>query len=97
MRRLLQIVFFFEVGFVLALVPWSQYWERNYFADSLPLLHEIITNNFVRGAITGLGLVNLAVGVLELISVFIARRDDDAMVTIGHHGLRDADGARTED
>jgi hypothetical protein len=96
MRRLLQIVFFFEVGFVLAVVPWSQYWERNYFADSFPLLHEIITNNFVRGAITGLGLVNVAVGVLELISVFIARRDD-SIVTIGHHGLRDADVPPAED
>jgi hypothetical protein len=96
MRRLLQIVFFFEVGFVLAVVPWSQYWERNYFADSFPLLHEIITNNFVRGAITGLGLVNVAVGVLELISVFIARRDDP-IVTIGHYGLRDADVPPAED
>lgn len=96
MRRLLQIVFFFEVGFVLALVPWSQYWERNYFADSFPLLHEIITNNFVRGAVTGLGLVNLAVGVLELVSVFIARRDEDAMVTI-RPGFGDSGGPPAEE
>lgn len=82
MRRLLQIVFFLEVGFVLALVPWSQYWERNYFADSFPLLREIITNNFVRGGITGLGLVNLAVGVLELVSMFVARRDEDPILRI---------------
>lgn len=82
MRRLLQIVFFFEVGFLLALVPWSQYWERNYFADSWPWLREIITNNFVRGAVTGLGLVNLAVGVLEIVSIFMARRDEEPMLSI---------------
>lgn len=82
MRRLLQIVFFFEVGFVLALVPWSLYWERNYFADSFPLFRQVITNNFVRGGVTGLGLVNLAVGVLELLSVFMARRDDEVLPSV---------------
>ena len=82
MRRLLQIVFFFEVGFVLALVPWSAYWDRNYFADTLPWLGAIITNDFVRGGVTGLGLVNLAVGTMELISVFVARRDEEPVLSI---------------
>jgi hypothetical protein len=82
-RRLLQIVFFFEVGFVLTIVPWSTYWDRNYFADVLPALHALITNNFIRGAVTGLGIVNVWVGVAELISVFIARREDSPPLTIG--------------
>ena len=89
MRRLLQIVFFFEVGFVLALVPWSTYWDRNYFADTLPWLRAVITNDFVRGGVTGLGLVNLAVGVLELVSVFVARRDDEPMLSIGRSSFDD--------
>jgi hypothetical protein len=83
MRRLLQIVFFFEVGFVLTIVPWSTYWDRNYFADVLPAVHALITNNFTRGAVTGLGLVNVWVGVAELVSVFIARREDTPPLTIG--------------
>jgi hypothetical protein len=82
-RRLLQIVFFFEVGFVLALVPWSAYWDRNYFAESLPWLRELVTNNFVRGAVTGLGLVNLAVGLGELLAVFMARREEQPILSIG--------------
>jgi hypothetical protein len=81
-RRLFQIVFFFEVGFVLTIVPWSTYWDRNYFADALPALHAIITNDFIRGAVTGLGLVNVWVGIAELVSVFIARRDDNPPLTI---------------
>jgi hypothetical protein len=81
-RRLFQIVFFFEVGFVLTIVPWSTYWDRNYFADALPALHAVITNNFIRGAVTGLGLVNVWVGIAELVSVFIARRDDSPPLTI---------------
>jgi hypothetical protein len=83
MRRLLQIVFFFEVGFVLMLVPWSAYWDRNYFVETIPWLQLVVTNNFVRGAVTGLGLVNLAVGLSELISVFVARREEEPMLSIG--------------
>ena len=36
--------------------------ERNYFAEALPALQPLLTNNFVRGAVTGLGLVNLFAG-----------------------------------
>jgi hypothetical protein len=83
MMRLLLIALFFEVGIVLSVVPWSVYWDRNYFAESVPLLHLLVTNNFVRGAVTGLGLLNLATALVELLSLFTARRDRDAIVSIG--------------
>jgi hypothetical protein len=82
MMRLLLSAFFLEVGFVLAVVPWSSYWDRNYFAQALPQLHELITNNFVRGAVTGLGVVNIAVAVGELVSLFIARRSQESPVSM---------------
>jgi hypothetical protein len=50
------------------------YWERNYFAAVLPMLHVVITNAYVRGAISGLGLVNLVAAVSELRSLLAARR-----------------------
>ena len=74
MMRLLLIVFYVEVGLVLAVVPWSAYWERNYFADILPVFHAIITNYFFRGAVSGLGLVNLAAAIAELRSLLAGRR-----------------------
>lgn len=74
MRRLFLIAFFLEVGFALVIVPWSAFWDRNYFAQALPLLGDLITNNFVRGAITGLGIVNLYVGLSELVSLLFAQR-----------------------
>ena len=46
MIRLLLIIFFLEVGLVLAVAPWSAYWERNYFAGLIPVLHGVITNSF---------------------------------------------------
>ena len=80
--RLLLTAFFLEVGFVLTVVPWSTYWERNYFADALPFLQPFITNNFVRGAVSGLGLVNVGAGVAELFALFAARRLEEPLVTI---------------
>jgi hypothetical protein len=82
MMRLLLIVFFVEVGLVLAVVPWSTYWERNYFAALVPMLHVVITNAFVRGAISGLGLVNLAAAAAELRSLLAARRGRGQVVPL---------------
>lgn len=76
MNRLLLIAVFLEVGVVLLVVPWSHFWERNYFAESLPLVQALITNNFVRGAISGLGLLNLVAGISEIVSLLMARRSE---------------------
>ena len=85
MKRLLIVAFFFEFGIALLVVPWSSFWDRNYFAEALPTLHLFITNNFVRGAVSGLGLVNLAAGVVELISILLARHSEAAPLTLRGH------------
>ena len=72
-RRLLYVAFFLEVGLLLVVLPWSGFWERNYFAMTWPALRELLTNNFVRGAVTGLGLVNLYAGFADLAIVFAGR------------------------
>ena len=82
MMRLILIVFYVEVGLVLAVVPWSAYWERNYFAGILPMLHAIITNSFFRGAVSGLGLVNLAAAIAELRSLLAGRRMRHSIVSL---------------
>lgn len=58
------------------MLPWSAFWERNYFAEVFPFVRAILSNNFVRGAVTGLGLVNLFAGFADLALVFIARAPD---------------------
>jgi hypothetical protein len=60
---------------LLVLVPWSAFWERNYFAESLPWLQPMMMNNFVRGAVSGLGVLNLIAAVGELVDIFAARSD----------------------
>jgi hypothetical protein len=74
--RLLLVALFLETGFVLVVVPWSGFWDRNYFAESLPFLLDILSNNYVRGAVSGLGVVNVAAGVSELFSLLMSRHAD---------------------
>ena len=76
MKRLLIVAFFFEFGFALLIVPWSAFWDRNYFAEMVPLIHSVITNNFVRGAVSGLGVVNVVSGLSELIAILLGRKTD---------------------
>jgi polyferredoxin len=83
-RRLVVVAFFIEVGLLLLVLPWSAFWEHNYFAEAWPPLRPFMTNNFLRGAITGLGLVNLGAGFLDLARVFSARgRGTDVTVPDG--------------
>ena len=79
MTRLVLVVFFLEVGLVLTLAPWSAYWDRNYFAETMPIVHELITNNFVRGGVTGLGLINICAAVADLIGMFVNRKSSSTL------------------
>lgn len=73
MTRLLLVAYFIEVGLLLTIAPWTGFWDRNYFAQTVPAIGAIATNFFVRGAVSGLGLVNVAAGLSELLSVFSSR------------------------
>jgi hypothetical protein len=77
--RLVLVVFFLEVGLVLTLAPWSAYWDRNYFAETMPAVHALITNNYLRGAVTGLGLVNIGAAVADLVGLFMNRKSASAL------------------
>jgi hypothetical protein len=80
--RLLLTAFFFEAGLVLLIVPWSIYWEQNYFVQSLPAVQAFIANDFVRGAVSGLGLVNLLAGLVEIWAFLTTRHVPEPVVSI---------------
>jgi hypothetical protein len=80
--RLLLTAFFLETGAVLVLAPWSALWDRNYFAQGLPLLHALMINNFVRGAVSGIGLVNIGAAAAELLGFFADRRVEEPVISI---------------
>ena len=68
---------------MLVVLPWSEFWEGNYFAAAWPLVRSIVTNNFVRGGVSGLGVVNLIVGFTDLALVITSRERSDMSVGDG--------------
>jgi hypothetical protein len=69
LRRLLLIAVLIELGLLLIVVPWSAYWDRNYFVQASPIVGAVVTNNYVRGAVTGLGAVNVLAALADLASL----------------------------
>lgn len=57
-----------EVGFFLILVPWSAIWERNYFLEAFPNLRPVLMSPTLRGAVCGLGVANVYVGLTEILN-----------------------------
>ena len=73
MRRLVLVTLFVQIGLLLLVMPWSVFWDRNYFAQAMPGVQSFISNDFVRGAVSGLGLVNLYFGLAELVAAITER------------------------
>lgn len=73
-----------ESGLLLVLIPWSAFWDRNVFLEWLGSIGSLLTTNYARGAITGLGLVNVWAALAELGDALSSRgrSDDDPESTI---------------
>jgi hypothetical protein len=66
MRHLFYAACFFEAGLLLMVLPWTVLWDRNALLAMLPWVNELSHNPYVRGAVTGLGLVNVGIGISEV-------------------------------
>jgi hypothetical protein len=76
MSARLTVLFFilicFEIGILLIYLPWHRSWGENHLlilaADRLhwPSLIRLITSGYTRGAVTGLGFLNLMLGGWEI-------------------------------
>jgi hypothetical protein len=64
----------FEIGFLLVFLPWHRSWQENNFlyliAETFgaPGLRQIILSGWVRGAVTGLGVINIMIGIREILT-----------------------------
>jgi len=79
MTRLLRVLLsldFFLLGVLMLFLPWQGFWEHNYFLTRYPVLIPILLHSSVRGAISGLGALDivLAAGMLRRDSAHIAPR-----------------------
>ena len=60
------ITFCLEIGLYLLIVPWTESWDSNYFSGLLPPMKSYWDNLYVRGAVSGLGAVNLYISLSEI-------------------------------
>ncbi len=72
--RVLLILICFELGILLILVPWSAFWERNYFLERYPVLIPFLLNPYLRGAVSGLGVIDVGIA-----ASWIRRRRSSAL------------------
>lgn len=62
------VAFCVEVGLILVAVPWIPHlWHENSILLAYPSARAFLANDFVRGAVTGVGLLDLWFGVYEAV------------------------------
>jgi hypothetical protein len=62
------VLFCFYIGGLLAVLPWSpRYWSSNGWIIAHPTVSAIVQQGWVRGLVTGLGLIDIWIGVSELL------------------------------
>jgi len=64
------VFYCFEVGIFLMTAPWllPNVWENNVFFFYFPRLKSIFLNPYFRGAITGVGLLNVILAISEVLA-----------------------------
>ena len=67
-RALLFVTLCATFGVLLIILPWTSRWTDNALLISMPDLRPIVSNGFVRGLCTGLGVLDLWLGFWEAIN-----------------------------
>lgn len=68
------IVICLEAGISLIIVPWLSFWGDNYLLalvtakTGMPVLEKAIASGWMRGAVTGLGVLNLLIAFWEMLN-----------------------------
>ena len=62
------VLFCLEVGILLTVLPWTRLWSDNTLLAGFPAMKEFFSSNFVRGLVSGLGLVDIWMGVAEAVT-----------------------------
>lgn len=57
--RAMLVVLCFEMGALLLYLPWTQFWEQNYFLSHFPLLMPVVLHPSFRGLVSGIGLLDI--------------------------------------
>lgn len=62
--RALLVVVCFEMGALLLYLPWSEFWgDKNFFVLHFPLFARLVLHPAFRGAVSGLGVLDILLAV----------------------------------
>ena len=61
------VIFCLWIGLVLSVLPWLPVWTENSIVSDFPTLRWLLGLGFVRGLTTGLGLLDLWIGISEAV------------------------------
>jgi hypothetical protein len=68
------VLYCLEAGVFFTVAPWTRFWSVNPLLHYNPLIALIADNAWVRGFVSGFGLVHFVVGIRELYDL-LARRE----------------------
>jgi hypothetical protein len=57
--RITLLLVWLVLGLALILLPWTDAWDTNYFLFQFPAVAFFLKNPYLRGAISGLGFMNV--------------------------------------
>jgi hypothetical protein len=61
------VIFAFELGVFLVVFPWLNNWDLSWVPIHSPRFGELWMSRYFRGALTGLGVLNLWIAAVELV------------------------------
>jgi hypothetical protein len=64
---IIYVVFCIELGMLLIVLPWKPVWHANALLTNYPTLKVLFQNYFLRGLVTGLGVIDIWLGVSEAV------------------------------
>lgn len=70
----IRVAFLVELGMVLVVLPWTRAWTENNLLLTYPEVRFFLQNYFVRGLISGLGLIDIGLGIWEALGYRDPRR-----------------------
>ena len=67
-----------EAGLFLLVVPWTRVWTFNALLHSHSAVAVLAANPFVRGFVSGLGVVHILLGIRDIVRINARRREENA-------------------
>jgi hypothetical protein len=61
------VVFCFYVGLLVFILPWTRYWNENHYLLTFSPISRLMSSGITRGIVSGLGLLDIWIGISEII------------------------------